>query len=174
MDLNAVTVRDTWPLPNLVDVLEELGNSTVFSCLDCLKGFHQIAVDPESIPKLTITTPWGCYSYRVLPFGVINGPSCFSRAIHLAMQPFLNDFAVAYLDDVTLHSSSIDEQVYHVEKVLARFKEVDMRLNSNKCNFISGSIELLGFGVSSTGIKPLASKVDKILSFPRPNNQTRI
>ncbi|KAG1402975.1 hypothetical protein G6F58_010462 [Rhizopus delemar] len=66
-DLNAVTVRDTWPLPSVVDVLEHLAGAQWFSVCDLLKAFQQIAVEEESIPKLTIATPWGTYSYRYSP-----------------------------------------------------------------------------------------------------------
>lgn len=57
-ELNAVTVRDPWLLPNLIDVIESLSGAKWFSVLDLVKAFQQIAVEEESIPKLTITTPW--------------------------------------------------------------------------------------------------------------------
>lgn len=173
-ELNKITVRDTWPLPNLVDVLEALGSANFYSTLDLLKGFHQIAVDENSIPKLTIATPWGCYSYRVLPFGVINGPACFSRTVYLAIEPFINDCAIAYLDDVTIYNKSIDKQIESLGKVFQRFIDVRTKLNPNKCMFLQQKVELLGFIVSPNGIQPTQSKIDKILQFPRPTNQTGI
>ncbi|OBZ80301.1 hypothetical protein A0J61_11650, partial [Choanephora cucurbitarum] len=63
-ELNAVTVRDTWPLPNVIDVLESLAGAHWFGILDLLKAFQQIAVEEDFIQKLTIATPWGNYSYR--------------------------------------------------------------------------------------------------------------
>ncbi|KAG1143941.1 hypothetical protein G6F37_012390 [Rhizopus arrhizus] len=54
--------------------------------MDLLKGFNQIAADEETIPKLTMAAPWGCFSYKVMPFGIVNDPATFSRAIYLAMQ----------------------------------------------------------------------------------------
>lgn len=141
-DLNKVTVRDPWPLPNLQDIIESFGDSKVLSAVDCLKGFHQIKVDEESIPKLTITTLYGCFSYRVLPFGVLNGPSCFSRVVHLLIEP-LSEFAVAYLDDITLHSKSFGDHFENLEKFLKRLVETNMRLNANKCTLFTDKVELL-------------------------------
>lgn len=77
-DLNKVTVRDPRPPDNITDLIEKLGGARAYSTLDLLKGFHQIAVEKESIPKLTIATPFGSYSYRVMPFGIQNGPSTFT------------------------------------------------------------------------------------------------
>ncbi|SAM01600.1 hypothetical protein, partial, partial [Absidia glauca] len=85
MALNAVTVRDTFPLPSITDLLDQLSGASWLSALDLLKGFHQIGVHPNSIDKLTITTPFGNFSYTVMPFGIVNGPSVFSRMITMAL-----------------------------------------------------------------------------------------
>lgn len=173
-DLNAVTIRDPWPLPNLVDVLESLAGAKWFAALDLLKAFQQIAVEKESIPKLTITTPWGNYSYLCIPFGVINGTACFSRCVYPAIQPFMNKFATNYLDDCTLYSKTNEEHLEHVELFLERLLEVNLKLNSRKCNFFQKEISLLGFVVNRSGISPSPAKVDKILNFPKPVNETEI
>ncbi|CDS12577.1 hypothetical protein LRAMOSA11497 [Lichtheimia ramosa] len=173
-DLNKVTVRDPWPLPSIQDLLEQFTGSSLFSTMDLLKGFHQIAVDPASIPKLTITTPFGCYSYRVMPFGVINGPSCFSRAIHLALEPFLYRCAVAYIDDVTVYSKTMHDHLGHLDAVLSRLEEVNMKCSSKKCDFVKSRIEFLGFVVSSSGIIPHPARIQQIQDFPRPSNPTEV
>ncbi|OBZ80715.1 Retrovirus-related Pol polyprotein from transposon 17.6, partial [Choanephora cucurbitarum] len=157
-DLNKVTVRDPWPLPNLVDVIEDLGKSQWYSQLDLLKGFHQIKVHPESC----------------LPFGVLNGPSCFSRAIYLAMEPFINSSVTVYLDDCTVHSKTFDEHMEHLEAVFKRLLEVNMKLNANKVELFTDKIELLGFHVSPNGISPVSTKVDKMLNFSRPMCQKNV
>lgn len=173
-DLNKVTVRDPWPLPSIQDLLEQFTGASLFSTMDLLKGFHQIAMDPDSVTKLTITTPFGCYSYRVMPFGVINGPSCFSRAIHLALEPFLNRCAAAYIDDVTVYSSALYQHIRDLDDILARFEEVKMKCSSKKCDFIRKRIEFLGFIVMPSGVTPLPSRLQQIQDFPRPSNATAV
>lgn len=173
-ELNAVTVRDTWPLPNLVDVIESLAGAKWFGVLDLLKAFQQIAVEEQSVPKLTIATPWGAYSYRCVPFGVLNGPSAFSRCVYLAIQPFIDKFATNYLDDVTLYAKSKEEHMTHIEEFLTRMREVNLKLNAEKCDFFQTQITLLGFEISEHGVNPSASKIAKIQEFPRPVNETGI
>lgn len=173
-ELNKVTVRDPWPLPNVVDVIESLAKSKWYSVVDLLKAFQQIAVEEESIPKLTIATPWGNYSYTCVPFGVLNGPSCFSRCVYLAIQPFINSFATNYLDDVVMYGNDKETHFENIEKFLRRMREVNLKVNANKCDFFQKKIELLGFEVSENGVAPLKSKVEKIVNFPRPVNDTGI
>ncbi|KAG1145640.1 hypothetical protein G6F37_012113 [Rhizopus arrhizus] len=173
-DLNAITVKDPWPLPSITDLLETYEGASLFSTMDLLRGFNQIAVDEETIPNLTMATPWGCFSYKVMPFGIVNGPATFSRAIYLAMQSFLNEFVSTYIDDITVFSASFEDHLSHLEKVLQRFQEVSMILKSNKCLFARSGVEVLGFLVSKFGIKPHPQNAEKILKFPTPKSRTDI
>lgn len=68
-DLNKVTVPDSWPLPNINNLLEAFKGSIYLSSLDMLKSFHQVSCTDSTIPKLLITTPIGVF-YTVIPFGV--------------------------------------------------------------------------------------------------------
>ncbi|KAG0755447.1 hypothetical protein G6F33_011500 [Rhizopus arrhizus] len=173
-ELNAVTVKDSWPLPSIADLLESFSGSSIFSTMDLLKGFNQIKVAEDSIQKLTMATPWGCFSFKVMPFGIVNGPATFSRAIYLAMQGYLNDFVSTYIDDITVYSKEFSEHLGHLVLVLQRLREVQMILKPSKCCFAKSEVEVLGFIVSEQGIKPHPSNVKKILDFPRPKNKTDI
>lgn len=173
-DLNKVTVKDPWPLPSITDLLESYKDASVFSTVDLLKGFNQIAVSDDTIPKLTVATPWGCFSFKVMPFGIVNGPATFSRAIYLAMQGYLNQFVTTYIDDITVYSPNLEEHIKHLELVLQRIREVNMVLNPKKCVLAAEEVEVLGFVVSKAGIKPHPNNVAKIVNFPRPKNKTDI
>ncbi|EIE75605.1 hypothetical protein G6F46_013041 [Rhizopus delemar] len=121
-----------------------------------------------------MATPWGCFSYRVLPFGVVNGPACFSRAIYLAMQNYIGSFASTYIDDITVYSKTFEEHLVHLEKVLIRLREVNMVLKPSKAAWCQKEVSVLGFIVNRDGIKPQPSLVKKILEFLRPKNKTDI
>lgn len=174
-DLNAITVRDPWSMPNVVDDLETLAGADWFACCDLLKAFQQIAVEDESIPKLTIASPWGSYSYRCLPFGILNGPAAFARCVYFALQPFLDRFAVNFYDDCTLYARIKEEMMVNLRMFSEKMREMNLKLNSDKCEFLKNEVEVLGFVVSVAGVSPSPSKkVKKIQEFPRPNNTTGI
>ena len=77
--LNGITKRDTFPLPDITDLLESFIDAKIFSTLDLLKAFNQIGMANGSDNKVTLVTPFGTYSYRVMPFGITNGPATFSQ-----------------------------------------------------------------------------------------------
>ena len=61
--LNAVTEPDTYPIPNMMDFTAKAEGCTVFSKVDLKKGYHQISMNPEDIPKTAITTPFGLFEF---------------------------------------------------------------------------------------------------------------
>ena len=177
MKLNDVTVRDAWPIPSLKDTIESIGGANWISQYDMLKGFNAVPVSKSSIPKLTINTPYGAYSYRTLPFGVRNGPMAYSRCMYLACESFINrenPSVVNFFDDCTQFNNTFEEHLKDFKALLHRFRETKLTLNANKCSLFQYSVDLLGFNVSKDGIKPLPEKISKIQNFPRPMNQTAI
>jgi hypothetical protein len=74
--LNLVTEPDVFPLPNMLDFAAKAAGCTVFSKIDLRKGYHQIPVNPADVQKTAITTPFGLFEYKRMPFGLRNaGPS---------------------------------------------------------------------------------------------------
>jgi hypothetical protein len=77
--LNLVTTSDKYPLPNMQDLSNGLHCCTIFSKIDLVKGYHQIPVGTEDIPKTSIITPFGLFEYLFTPFGLSNAAQTFQR-----------------------------------------------------------------------------------------------
>ncbi|QLL32141.1 hypothetical protein HG536_0C03090 [Torulaspora globosa] len=136
--LNEATIKDPFPLPRIEVLLAKIGNSAVFSSLDLHSGYHQIPVKEEDIPKTAFTIHNGKYQYRVMPFGLVNAPSTFSRY----MADIFRDlpFVLVYLDDIVVMSTTTTEHISHLDTVLSRLKDHQLIAKEKKCQFLQKGI----------------------------------
>jgi hypothetical protein len=70
--LNAVTIKNKYPLPRNDILFDRLAGAQVFSKIDLHSGYHQIKIRIDNIPKTTFTTRYGPYEYLVMSFGLTN------------------------------------------------------------------------------------------------------
>lgn len=75
--LNEKTIRNAYPLPNINEILDQLGSAKYFSVFYLAQGFHQIPMDPNDMAKTAFWTPYGHYKYQRMPFGLKNAPATF-------------------------------------------------------------------------------------------------
>ena len=76
-ELNKLIRRKPWPLPKIVETIQQLEGFAFASQLDLNMGYYTIRLDPDSTKICTIILPWGKYSYQRLPMGVAGSPDIF-------------------------------------------------------------------------------------------------
>ena len=172
--LNSVTKADTFPLPRIDDLLDQLGKSKYFSTVDMASGYWQIPVHRNSREKTAFTTHRGLFEFRVMPFGLRNAPAVFQRLMECVLQG-LNpedgpDFVSAYIDDVLVFSATFEEHVRHLSLVLQALIEAGLKLKLSKCRFIRKEVDYLGHIITTEGLKPNPAQTAAVANFPVPTN----
>jgi hypothetical protein len=116
--LNAVTIKNKYPLPRIDILFDQLVGTQVFSKIDLRSGYHQIKIRAEDIPKTTFTTRYGLFEYLVMSFGLTNAPAHFMYLMNSIFMPELDKFVAMFIDDILIYSRSMEEHEEHLLIVL--------------------------------------------------------
>jgi hypothetical protein len=112
--LNEITQKDPYPLPLIDEILPRLLKAKIMTKIDIRQAFHKIRMDPDSEHLTTFRTHYGSFQYKVMPFGLMNGPATFQRYVNHLFVDMLDEFLTAYLDDLLIYSESKKEHIEHV------------------------------------------------------------
>ena len=166
--LNDLTIGDSFPLPNIDEILDQLGNAKYFTTLDLASGYHQIPMAEHDKPKTAFSTPYGHYEYNRMPFGLKNAPATFQRLMNSVLTGMQGLRCLVYLDDIVIYGSSLKEHNKRLEEVLLRLREANLKLQPDKCEFLRKEVNYLGHIISEDGIAPDPGKLQAIKDFPEP------
>lgn len=172
--LNEKTLGDAYPLPNITDILDQLGSAKYFSVFDLASGFHQIPMHEADAQKTAFSTPFGHYEYKRMPFGLKNAPATFQRLMDRILSGLQGTELFVYLDDIVIYASSLTEHETKFNRLAERLRNANLRLQPDKCEFLRKEVTYLGHIISETGVKPDPGKVEAVRNFPRPKNDKNI
>ena len=176
--LNAVTRSESFPIPRIDDLLDQLGKSHYFSTLDLASGFWQIKVHEQSRDKTAFVTHQGLFEFRVMPFGLTNAPFVFQKLMQRVLSglnpPEGPEFVEVYIDDTQVFSRTMEDHLTHLKKVLLRFREANLKLKPSKCHFIRQSVEYLGYIITPEGLKPNPRLTMAVSKFPIPESVSQV
>jgi hypothetical protein len=139
--LNAVTIKNKYPLP-LIDILfDQLAGAKVFSKINLRSSYHQIKIKPCDIPKTAFSTKYGLYEYLVMSFGLTNAPAYFMYLMNSVFMPELDKFIVVFIDDILIYSKTKEDHANHIRIVLQRLRDHRLYAKFSKCEFWLDSVK---------------------------------
>ncbi|KAL1990879.1 hypothetical protein VTN49DRAFT_5882 [Thermomyces lanuginosus] len=147
--LNAITVKNRYPLPLISETLDRLAGAKIFTQLDLRDAYHRIRIRQGNEWKTAFRTRYGHYEYLVMPFGLVNAPATFQSYINRALAGLLDTCCVAYLDDIVIYSNSVEE---------------------HKAACPVDTISFLGYVISPEGISMEEDRVATIKDWPEPQS----
>jgi hypothetical protein len=133
--LNAVAIKNKYPLPCIDVLFDQLAGAKVFSKIDLWSGYHQIKIQPCDIPKTAFSTQYGLYEYLVMSFGLTNAPAYFMYLMNSVFMSELDKFVVVFIDDILIYSKNEEEHAKHLRIVLQRLSDHKLYAKFSKCEF---------------------------------------
>ena len=172
--LNAVTLRDSYALPHIQDILNVLQGKRFFTTMDCAQGFYQILVDVRDRHKTAFSTPIGNFQFVRCPFGARNSCAVFQAEMNRIFAGGLYTRCVVYVDDIIVFGSTKQEHDDNLLWVLSRCARFNVKIKFEKCHFAQLEVDYLGFRVSGTTIKPQKDKISTLCGSRPPESKTEL
>jgi hypothetical protein len=133
--LNAVTIKNKYPLPRIDDLMDQLRQAKYFSKIDLRSGYHQMKIRPEDIHKTAFVTRYGQYEYTVVSFGLTNALAYFMNMMNKVFMDELDKCVVVFIDDILVYSQTAEEHEKHLRTVLGKLKQHQLYGKFSKCEF---------------------------------------
>jgi len=172
--LNAATIKDSFPIPTIDELLDELRGAKFFSKLDLCSGYHQIRVQQADCFKTSFRTHQGLYEWRVMPFGLTNAPATFQSLMNFIFAPVLRKFVLVFFDDILIYSSDWPFHLQHFAACFIHSSSTYLVCQIFKCVFGQTHIEYLGHIVSQEGVRMDDKKVQAVLQCPVPSSLSQL
>lgn len=167
--VNSVTVKDSFPLPRIDDIIDSIGQAKYVTKVDLLKGYYQVELTDKAKTISAFTTPFGLFEYEVMPFGLTNAPSTFQRIINNVIQGL--DGVFAYLDDIITVGTTWEDHLYNLDRLFQRLSEAKLTINLKKSSFGQATVSYLGHIVGGGVVRPKTLNVNSILNYPVPTTK---
>jgi hypothetical protein len=173
--LNARTIKDSYALPRIDEILDSLSGAKYFSVVDMKSGYHQVDVEEEHKTRTAFTVgSLGFYEYNRMPFGLVNAPATYQRLMEECLGDYNLKICLIYLDDLIIFGSTYEEQMERLELVLQRLRECGFKLSPKKCAFLQRKVKFVGHIVSEEGVEADPGKIDKVANWPTPTSPEEV
>ncbi|KAK7110805.1 hypothetical protein V1264_014623 [Littorina saxatilis] len=170
--VNKITVFDPEPMPTATDLFRQLTGSKIFSKIDLSKGYWQIPVREEDIPKTAFATPDGTYECLRMPFGMVNSGATLKRGMRKMLKGMKN--VVYYWDDLLVHTETFAEHLETWRELFSRLTKANLTVRPSKCILGTDNVDFIGHSLKEGQKGLLLENVTKILNAPRPETKKQV
>src|SRR5258705_4029711 len=165
--LNELTIKNSYPLPLISDLIDKLKGARVFTKLDIRWGYNNVRIKEGDEWKAAFTTNRGLFEPLVMFFGLTNSPATFQTMMnHLFRDQIARGCVVVYMDDILIFSSTMEDHRCVVKEVLQIIHENRLYLKLEKCEFERPEIDYLGLKIAFDKIMMDPVKVQGVADWP--------
>lgn len=166
--LNAVTVKDAYPIPIMDGLLSRLPSVHCISKIDLKDAFWQICLDQESRAKTAFTVPnRPLYQFKRMPFGLSNAPQTMCRLMDFVIPYQLKSHVLVYLDDLLVLSNNFEDHLLHLSEVATQLRKAGLTINVQKSQFCLKTVDYLGYLVGEGTLQVNLNKIAAVRELLR-------
>ncbi len=170
-----MTIKNCYPLPLILELIDKLRGAKYFMKLDVRLGYNNVRIKEGDEAKAAFRTNRGLYEPTVMFFGLTNSPATFQWMMNDIFRDLIAEGKVTiYLDDILIFSKDLKEHRQIVKRVLQRLRENKLFLKAEKCEFEVLETEYLGIIISENSIRMDPIKIAGIAEWPMPTKKREL
>ena len=173
--LNAISIRDSFPLPRVEEALQAVQAAVWFSGFDLAQGYLQMAMEEEDIEKTAFRAgSSGLYEFTRMPFGLTNAGASFCRLMEMCIgdQQYVT---LLFYWTISVFSRKRPIKCWIVlSSCFLVSREFNLKIKPKKSHFFQTSVTFLGHILSADGVSPNPEKVAKIKDWPTPKTPKEV
>src|SRR5215472_4077424 len=167
--LNAITVKNSYPLPLIQDLMGKVSKAKIFTKLDVRWGYNNVRIKEGDEWKAAFRTNRGLFEPLVMFFGLTNSPATFQTMMNALFKELIDEgVVVVYIDDILVFTATLEEHRRVVRRVLEILSENNLFLKPEKCIFEVPEVEFLGLIISEGKVRMDPVKVAGVRDWPTP------
>lgn len=173
--VNAVTVKDAYPMPHVDGLLSRIKDTHYISGIDLKDAYWQIPLEEKSRPKTAFAVPGRpLYQFKVMPFGLSNAAQTLCRTLDKVLPSRLRDNVFLYLDDLLVCTEDFESHIKILNEVAMCLRKANLTINLDKSKFCMREIKYLGFIVGHGTLQTDPEKIEAMVNFTVPNSQRQV
>jgi len=167
--LNAMTIKNTYPLPLIPDFMSRVSKAKYFTKLDVRWGYNNVRIKEGDEWKAAFRTNRGLFEPLVMFFGLCNSPATFQTMMNELFKELIDQqVVVVYMDDILIFTATLEEHRRVVRRVLEILAENNLFLKPEKCVFEALEVEFVGLVISEGQVAMDPVKVAGVKDWPVP------
>ena len=175
--LNAVTIKDAYPIPRIDESISKLGDAKIFTTLDLGSAFWQVPLRKKDREKTGFACELGLYQWKRMPFGLCNATATFQRLMAQALTRVTKRYGnlvMCYVDDVVIATPTLEDHIDRLDEVFGCMKRAGLKCKPSKCEILSDSIKYLGRMVDRHRVRSDPEAVEAVLTWKAPRTDTQL
>ena len=171
--LNKYSIGDAYPMPEVADLIQRVGQAKLISTFDAKGAYWQIGVRPDHQWLTAFVWDGGLYEFTRTPFGQKGSGNTFVRAVQLILHP-IRQFTGSYVDDMSVFSDDWLQHLYHIKEFLGVIRDSGLTLNMKKCNFALPEVRFVGHIIGSGQRRADPEKVAAVRDMQPPETKKQV
>src|SRR5277367_1422953 len=173
--LNAITMKNKYPLPLISELINKLQGARYFTKLDVRWGFNNVRMKDGDEWKAAFRTNRGLFEPLVMFFGLTNSPATFQTMMDHIFEDMISEGkAIVYLDDILIFNQILEEHREMVKQAVKILHKHNLFLKCEKCGFKRTEVEYLGVIISHNSVWMDLVKVSGVAEWPVPTNKKEV